>query len=113
MTLGPLGLVDDRCRDFGTCRRNVVDRITNGLEQMPAFYFILLPLADILQRGDVLTLSIVEELFDAYVEQNLRAATSMAERQLVMAAGRIEHELTATELRSSRELQNRYLGVDA
>ena len=33
------------------------------------------------------------------VEQNLRAATSMADRQLVMVSGRIEHETTAAELR--------------
>jgi branched-chain amino acid transport system ATP-binding protein len=47
------------------------------------------------------------------VEQNLRAGTAMAERQLVMVSGRIETELTADELRASHELQRRYLGVDA
>lgn len=47
------------------------------------------------------------------VEQNLRAATSMADRQLVMVSGRIEAETTATELADNAELQRQYLGVDA
>lgn len=47
------------------------------------------------------------------VEQNLRAATSMAERQLVMVSGRIEAETTAAELAGNPELQRQYLGVDA
>ncbi len=47
------------------------------------------------------------------VEQNLRAATSMAERQLIMVSGRIEHETTAAELRDDSALQKQYLGVDA
>jgi branched-chain amino acid transport system ATP-binding protein len=47
------------------------------------------------------------------VEQNLRAATAMAERQLVMVSGTIEHETTADELAANAELQRQYLGVDA
>jgi len=47
------------------------------------------------------------------VEQNLRAATSMAERQLIMVSGRIEHETTAAGLRDDASLQKQYLGVDA
>ncbi len=47
------------------------------------------------------------------VEQNLYAATAMANRQLAMVAGRIEAELSAEELSASPELQRRYLGVDA
>ena len=46
------------------------------------------------------------------VEQNLGAATSMADRQLVMVAGQIETEMSAAELASDRDLQRRYLGVD-
>jgi len=45
------------------------------------------------------------------VEQNLWAATEIADRQLVMVSGRIELETTATNLRDDRELQQRYLGV--
>ncbi|MGI9643194.1 MAG: ATP-binding cassette domain-containing protein, partial [Acidimicrobiia bacterium] len=46
------------------------------------------------------------------IEQNLRAATGMAERQLVMVSGQIETELTAAELENSPELQQKYLGVE-
>ena len=46
------------------------------------------------------------------IEQNLGVATSLAERQLVMIAGRIATETTAEALNSSPELQRRYLGVE-
>jgi branched-chain amino acid transport system ATP-binding protein len=47
------------------------------------------------------------------VEQNIHAATAMADRQLAMVSGRIEAEFTAAELRDDPGLQRRYLGVDA
>ena len=47
------------------------------------------------------------------VEQNLRAATRMADRQLVMVSGRIQAETTAAELSASSELQQRFLGVES
>ncbi len=47
------------------------------------------------------------------VEQNIHAATAMAERQLAMVSGRIEAEFGAEELRNSPTLQRQYLGVDA
>lgn len=46
------------------------------------------------------------------VEQNLYAATQMAERILVMVAGHIELETTAERLIDDPVLQRRYLGVD-
>ncbi|MEM7275706.1 MAG: ABC transporter ATP-binding protein [Actinomycetota bacterium] len=46
------------------------------------------------------------------VEQNLGAATAMADRQLVMVAGRIEAEMTAGALAEDHDAQRRYLGVD-
>jgi branched-chain amino acid transport system ATP-binding protein len=46
------------------------------------------------------------------IEQNLGVATSVAERQLVMVAGRIAAETSATALLSDMELQRRYLGVE-
>jgi branched-chain amino acid transport system ATP-binding protein len=46
------------------------------------------------------------------IEQNLGMATAIAERQLVMVAGRIAAETTATELSTDVELQRRYLGVE-
>ncbi|HSK92021.1 MAG TPA: ABC transporter ATP-binding protein [Euzebyales bacterium] len=45
------------------------------------------------------------------IEQNLRAATAMTERQLVMVSGRIAAETTSTELLADPDLQRRYLGV--
>lgn len=47
------------------------------------------------------------------VEQNLRAATEMAGRQLVMVSGRIETEVSAAQLLGDAQLQRRYLGVGA
>jgi branched-chain amino acid transport system ATP-binding protein len=46
------------------------------------------------------------------VEQNLYAATNMAERVLVMVAGRLQAETTASALLADPNLQRRYLGVD-
>jgi branched-chain amino acid transport system ATP-binding protein len=46
------------------------------------------------------------------VEQNLGVATAVAERHLVMVAGRIAAELTSEELTANPELQRRYLGVE-
>ena len=47
------------------------------------------------------------------VEQNLHAATAMADRQLAMVSGRIEAEFGADEIRNDPALQRLYLGVDA
>jgi branched-chain amino acid transport system ATP-binding protein len=47
------------------------------------------------------------------VEQNIHAATAMADRQLAMVSGRIEAEFGAEELRNDPKLQRQYLGVDA
>ena len=46
------------------------------------------------------------------VEQNLGVATEVAERQLVMVAGRIAAETTADALKTDPEAQRRYLGVE-
>jgi branched-chain amino acid transport system ATP-binding protein len=46
------------------------------------------------------------------IEQNLGVATALADRQLVMVAGRIAHETTAKELNADPVLQRRYLGVE-
>jgi branched-chain amino acid transport system ATP-binding protein len=45
------------------------------------------------------------------VEQNLGVATAVADRQLVMVAGRIATETTSTALLADPEAQQRYLGV--
>ena len=46
------------------------------------------------------------------VEQNLGVATEVAERQLVMVAGRIAAETSSTALAADPDLQRRYLGVE-
>jgi branched-chain amino acid transport system ATP-binding protein len=46
------------------------------------------------------------------VEQNLGVATTLAQRQLVMVAGSIATETTASELLGDPEAQKRYLGVE-
>ena len=45
------------------------------------------------------------------VEQNLRFATELCDRILVMVNGRIAADLSAAELAHGAEIQNRYLGV--
>ena len=113
---------------LGERRGNGGAELSGGEQQMLAVGRALLlnaPLMVMDEPSEGLAPRIVDTLIEAVhqlvsegvavlvVEQNLRAATAMATRQLVMAAGRIEAELTADELRRSRELQNRYLGVDA
>ena len=57
--------------------------------------------------------SLVEEgMAILIVEQNLGVATEVAERQLMMVAGRIAVETTATQLMDDPEAQRRYLGVE-
>jgi branched-chain amino acid transport system ATP-binding protein len=46
------------------------------------------------------------------IEQNLAMATALADRQLVMVAGRIFAETTAAELINDPEAQRRWLGVE-
>jgi branched-chain amino acid transport system ATP-binding protein len=46
------------------------------------------------------------------VEQNLGVATALADRQLVMVAGRIATETTAQELIGNIDAQRRFLGVE-
>jgi branched-chain amino acid transport system ATP-binding protein len=55
---------------------------------------------------------VVEGVAVLVVEQNLRAATHMADRQLVMTSGRIAAESSAAELIANPQLQRRYLGVE-
>ena len=109
-------------------RRNGGAELSGGEQQMLAVGRALLlntPLIVMDEPSEGLAPSIVDDLIDVVhrlvsegvavlvVEQNLRAATAMSARQLVMTSGRIEIELTAEELLESTELQSTYLGVDA
>ena len=113
---------------LGERRRNGGAELSGGEQQMLAVGRALLlntPLIVMDEPSEGLAPSIVDDLIDVVhqlvsegvavlvVEQNLRAATAMSSRQLVMTSGRIEVELTAQELLESPELQSTYLGVDA
>jgi branched-chain amino acid transport system ATP-binding protein len=109
-------------------RKNGGAELSGGEQQMLAVGRALLLNAQLYlmdEPSEGLAPTIVDDLIKAVhhlieegssvliVEQNLRAATSMAERQLIMVSGQIEHETTAAELRDDPELQKQYLGVDA
>jgi branched-chain amino acid transport system ATP-binding protein len=108
-------------------RRNGGGDLSGGEQQMLAVGRALLLNGSLVlmdEPSEGLAPTIVDTLIDAVhqlvaegtavlvVEQNLRAATSMAERQLVMVSGRIETETTADELRSNHDMQRQYLGVE-
>jgi len=108
-------------------RRNGGAELSGGEQQMLSVGRALLLNGSLVvmdEPSEGLAPTIVDTLIDAVqqlvsegvavlvVEQNLRAATSMADRQLVMVSGRIEAESTAAELIASPELQQRYLGVE-
>jgi branched-chain amino acid transport system ATP-binding protein len=109
-------------------RRNGGAELSGGEQQMLAVARALLlngRLVVMDEPSEGLAPTIVDTLIDAVhqlvaegvavlvVEQNLRAAAEIAERQLVMVSGRIELETTAQALTGDHELQRRYLGVDA
>ncbi len=109
-------------------RRNGGGDLSGGEQQMLAVGRALLlnsALVIMDEPSEGLAPTIVDVLTDAVhhlvdegvavlvVEQNLHAATEMADRQLAMVSGRIEAEMTSEELRSDAALQKRYLGVDA
>ena len=64
------------------------------------------------QRDRDLPALVEEGMAILLVEQNLGVATAVAERQLVMVAGRIAAETTAAALVDDPEAQRRYLGVE-
>ena len=102
-------------------------QLSGGEQQMLAIGRALLTNPDLLimdEPSEGLAPTIIETLIETFralaaeglailvVEQNLAMATAMAERQLVMVAGRIFAETTAAELAADPELQRRYLGVE-
>jgi branched-chain amino acid transport system ATP-binding protein len=109
-------------------RRNGGAELSGGEQQMLSVARALLLNGRLIimdEPSEGLAPTIVDTLIDAVhqlvsegvavlvVEQNLRAATEMADRLLVMVSGRIETETTASALTSDLDLQRRYLGVDA
>ena len=108
-------------------RRNGGMQLSGGEQQMLAIGRALLTNPRLLvmdEPSEGLAPAIIEALTETFrrlsgeglailvVEQNLAVATALAERQLVMVAGRIFTETTASEIANDPEAQRRYLGVE-
>ena len=102
-------------------------QLSGGEQQMLAIGRALLTNPDLLimdEPSEGLAPTIVEQVIGTckalvedgmailLVEQNLGVATEVAERQLVMIAGRIAAETSSTALAADPDLQRRYLGVE-
>jgi branched-chain amino acid transport system ATP-binding protein len=102
-------------------------QLSGGEQQMLAIGRALLtnPLLLIMDEpSEGLAPAIIEMLIETFrrlsheglamlvIEQNLAMATALADRQLVMVAGRIFAETTAAELINDPEAQRRWLGVE-
>ena len=107
-------------------RRNGGMQLSGGEQQMLAIGRALLTNPKLLimdEPSEGLAPTIVEGLVETLttlvgegmnlllIEQNLGVATAIAERQLVMVAGRIFTETTAEALKTDPDLQQRFLGV--
>jgi branched-chain amino acid transport system ATP-binding protein len=108
-------------------RGNGGAQLSGGEQQMLAIGRALLTNPKLLimdEPSEGLAPAIIETLIEAFrtlsaeglamfvVEQNLAVATSLAERQLVMVAGRIFTETTSAELVNDPDAQRRFLGVE-
>jgi len=108
-------------------RRNGGAQLSGGEQQMLAIARALLTNPTLLimdEPSEGLAPMIIEHLIETFkkleqeglaillIEQNLGMATAIAERQLVMVAGSIAAETTASELSQDPELQRRFLGVE-
>jgi branched-chain amino acid transport system ATP-binding protein len=108
-------------------RRNGGAQLSGGEQQMLAIGRALLTNPKLLimdEPSEGLAPAIIEGLIEVFhtlsgeglailvVEQNLAVATALAERQLVMVAGRIFTETTSAELINDPEAQRRFLGVE-
>ncbi len=102
-------------------------QLSGGEQQMLAIGRALLTNPNLLimdEPSEGLAPNIVENVIDTIrqlaaqgvgllvVEQNLGVATALADRQLIMVAGRIAAETTAQELTGNIDAQRRYLGVE-
>ena len=108
-------------------RGNGGAQLSGGEQQMLAIGRALLTNPKLLimdEPSEGLAPAIIESLIEAFrtlsgeglailvVEQNLAVATALAERQLVMVAGRIFTETTSADLVNNPEAQRRFLGVE-
>lgn len=108
-------------------KRNGGGQLSGGEQQMVAIGRALVTNPRLLimdEPSEGLAPAIIETMIETFqrleseglaillIEQNLGVATALAERQLIMVAGTIATETTATELSGDPELQRRYLGVE-
>jgi branched-chain amino acid transport system ATP-binding protein len=108
-------------------KRSGAGQLSGGEQQMLAIGRALLTNPKLLimdEPSEGLAPIIVENVIDTIrklaaqgvgllvVEQNLGVATALADRQLIMVAGRIATETTAQELIGDIDAQRRYLGVE-
>jgi len=108
-------------------RRNGGAQLSGGEQQMLAIGRALLTNPRLLimdEPSEGLAPTIIESIIDAFrmleqeglaillIEQNLGVATALAERQLVMVAGKIFTETTAEALAADPDAQRRFLGVE-
>ena len=108
-------------------RRNGGAQLSGGEQQMLAIGRALLTNPKLLimdEPSEGLAPAVIENLIDVFktlaqeglaillIEQNLGVATALAERQLVMVAGKIFTETTAQVLATDPEAQRRFLGVE-
>jgi branched-chain amino acid transport system ATP-binding protein len=107
-------------------KRNGGTQLSGGEQQMLAIGRALLTNPKLLimdEPSEGLAPTIVEGMIETLktltsegmnlllIEQNLGVATAVCERQLVMVAGSIYTETTATALQTDPDLQQRFLGV--
>ena len=108
-------------------RRNGGAQLSGGEQQMLAIGRALVTnprLVVMDEPSEGLAPAIIENMVETFqelereglsillIEQNLGVATALAKRQLIMVAGTIATETTASALSSDSELQRRYLGVE-
>ena len=108
-------------------KRNGGGQLSGGEQQMLAIARALITNPTLLimdEPSEGLAPAIIEHLVGTFqkleqeglsillIEQNLGVATALAERQLVMVAGSIFAETTASALTQDPELQRRFLGVE-
>jgi branched-chain amino acid transport system ATP-binding protein len=108
-------------------KRNGGAQLSGGEQQMLAIGRALVTNPRLLvmdEPSEGLAPAIIENMIETFqqlereglsmllIEQNLGVATALAERQLIMVAGTIAAETTATTLSNDPELQRRYLGVE-
>ena len=126
-TRGPAIAVYDLFPRLAERKRNGGAQLSGGEQQMLAIGRALVTNPRLLvmdEPSEGLAPAIIENMIETFqqlereglaillIEQNLGVATALAERQLVMVAGSIATETTATALSSDPELQRRYLGVE-